>query len=407
MKRFIMIFTLFICMAGVYGADADYTAVSGGVRYQLIGTYSIDRLNLILTSELDDFTSNENKVVFPPAKNAVKLFRVIYNTVIPEQGNRPVEASGLLAVPDTSKGNYPMVSYQHGTVFSKNEVPSYPDQSMETRLMIAQFAGNGYIVIGADYIGKGVSPVSDTFMVKESIAQACLDMLIAAKAVLKNQNIKSDELFVSGWSQGSWNTMIFRNKLESLGIPVKAAATACTPSDVYLMLTSYINNPNKLDAAWLTGIFTLIINAYESYYDDMEGLSSVAIRPKYLQTARDFYNNKIGWTEASKVFPQTVAEFLQPEFAAHSSMISNRFFKRVHENGAYQWRYLTPSRYYYGKVDEVIRPYVAILPVEYQKTIGGASAEAVYAGDNANHRGTFIFGVLDQKKWFDRLLESK
>ncbi len=407
MKRFIMIFTLIICMASVYGADDDYTAVSSGVRYQLIGTYSVDRLNLILTSELNDFTSNENKLVFPPAKNAVKLYRVIYNTVIPEQGNRPVEASGLLAVPDTSKGNYPMVSYQHGTVFSKNEVPSYPDKSMETRLMIAQFAGNGYIVIGADYIGKGLSPVSDTFMVKESIAQACLDMLIAAKAVLKNQNIKSDELFVSGWSQGSWNTMIFRNKLESLGIPVKAAVTACTPSDVYLMLTSYINNPNKLDAAWLTGIFTLIINAYESYYDDMEGLSSVAIRPKYLQTARDFYNNKIGWAEASKVFPQTVAEFLQPEFAAQSSMISNRFFKRVHENGAYQWRYLTPSRYYYGKVDEVIRPYVAILPVEYQKIIGGASAEAVYAGDNANHRGTFIFGVLDQKKWFDKLLESK
>ncbi|MEI6424791.1 MAG: hypothetical protein WCP55_21420, partial [Lentisphaerota bacterium] len=66
MKRFIMIFTLIICMASVYGADDDYTAVSSGVRYQLIGTYSVDRLNLILTSELNDFTSNENKLVFPP-----------------------------------------------------------------------------------------------------------------------------------------------------------------------------------------------------------------------------------------------------------------------------------------------------------------------------------------------------
>ena len=48
-----------------------------------------------------------------------------------------------------------MISYQHGTVYGKQEVPSFPDQSPETQLMIAQFAGQGYIVIGADYFGMG------------------------------------------------------------------------------------------------------------------------------------------------------------------------------------------------------------------------------------------------------------
>jgi hypothetical protein len=66
----------------------------------------------------------------------------------------------------------------------------------------------------------------------------------------------------------------------------------------------------------------------------------------------------------------------------------------------------SPSRYYYGKADEAVPPYVATLPVDYTKNISGAAAEAVYAGDQADHRGTFLFGVLHQKEWFDSLLKK-
>ena len=173
------------------------------------------------------------------------------------------------------------------------------------------------------------------------------------------------------------------------------------------MLSSYLNNPNKLDVSWLVGIFALYINSYEQNYG-MMGLVSAAIRPEYQQTARDFFNNKIGWTEASKVFPQTVKEFLTPEFTSGSSFYANEFFKRTEADECYRWRYVTPTRFYYGQVDEVIRPYIGgTLPVEYQKMCGGANATAIDAGDNATHRNTFIYAVLDQKKWFDSLLVTK
>ena len=55
----------------------------------------------------------------------------------------------------------------------------------------------------------------------------------------------------------------------------------------------------------------------------------------------------------------------------------------------------------------MIPPYVGTLPVQYAETIGGAAAQAVYAGDNADHRGTFLFGVLDQKNFFDSLLQPQ
>ncbi|NCC50743.1 MAG: hypothetical protein EOM20_05945 [Spartobacteria bacterium] len=31
----------------------------------------------------------------------------------------------------------------------------------------------------------------------------------------------------------------------------------------------------------------------------------------------------------------------------------------------------------------------------------GAEATAHFAGDKADHRGAFVFGVRDQKEWFD------
>lgn len=400
MRRFILTLVALLVVLPLPVLAGPLPSVPSSVRYEHIGDYTVERLNKILTEELAAFSAF--KISYPPAKNAVRLYKVFYQTVIPEQGNKPTTASGLVAVPQVAQTALPVVSYQHGTVFTKTAVPSRPEESMETRLMIARFAGQGYVVIGADYVGKGESPEPDSYMVKDVTAQACLDMLFASRAVCADLGLAQGDLFLSGWSQGAWATMQFRHKLEELDIPVKAAATASTPSDLYLMLTRWINNPTSLDASWLLGTPILFINAYERYYD-LPGLSQAAIKEQYWQAAKDLYENRTDWEQAAKILPATVRELLRPEFAAQSSMGTSRFYRRLQDNQAYQWRYRTPSRYYYGKIDEVMPPYVATLPVDYARTAGGAPAEAVYAGDSADHRGTFLFGVLDQKDWFDSL----
>jgi len=400
MKRFVLALVVLLTGVSLPALAASLPPVQPSVRYEHIGDYTVERLNTILTKELAAFSTF--KISYPPAKNAVSLYKVLYETVIPELGNKPTTASGLIAVPQVAQKTLPVVSYQHGTVFTKTAVPSHPEESMETRLMIARFAGQGYIVIGADYVGKGESPEPDSYMVKDVTAQACLDMLFASRVVCSSLGCTPQGLFLSGWSQGAWATMQFRHKLEDLAIPVKAAATASTPSDLYLLLTRWLNNPTSLDASWLPGTPLLFLCAYEHYYE-LPGLSRAAIKEEYWQTAKDLYENKIDWEQASKKLPGTVREFLRPEFAAESSMGDSRFYRRLQDNQAYRWRYRTPSRYYYGKIDEVMPPYVATLPVDYTKAVGGAPAEAVYAGDSADHRGTFLFGVLDQKDWFDSL----
>ena len=397
MRQTTILAILFMILAfNAHGAE--YKAVATGVRYAHMGDYSVERLNSILSAEVAAFSSF--KVQYPQAVSAVSLYKVQYATVIPEQGNKPTLASGLVAVPQTAQKKLPVVSYQHGTVFTRTAVPSRPEESDEMRIVTARLGGNGYVVIAADYIGKGDSTEPDSYMVREGTVQACVDMLFAARAVLADLGIAEDGLYLSGWSQGAWSTQQFRHRLESLNIPVKAAATAATPADLYLLLTRWINNPTALDATWLAGSVILFTHSYAHYYD-MPGLPQTIIKPEYQAACRDFYENKIGWEQLQPQIPAKIADLLQKDAIAQSSVGMDAFFRRLRENQAFMWRSVTPCRYYYGKVDEVMPPYVATLAVGYTEAAGGAKAEAVYAGDVADHRGAFLFGVKDQKDFFD------
>ena len=70
-------------------------------------------------------------------------------------------------------------------MFGKKDVPSYSflrddknryAATYETRLMVAQFAGNGYVVIAADYFGLGDSVESESYLVYANHERACMDM---------------------------------------------------------------------------------------------------------------------------------------------------------------------------------------------------------------------------------------
>jgi hypothetical protein len=60
-------------------------SISNAVYYELIGRYDIARLNHILNVEIPAATGTKENYL--PAKNAVKLYRITYPSVIPEQNN--------------------------------------------------------------------------------------------------------------------------------------------------------------------------------------------------------------------------------------------------------------------------------------------------------------------------------
>jgi pimeloyl-ACP methyl ester carboxylesterase len=382
--------------ASAQTAAARAVSVTSGVRYELIGRWDVARLNRILTTDTPKFFGID--VVFTPARNAVRLYRITYNSVVPEMGNKPIVATGLLAVPDTAETRFPLVSYQHGTVYGKQEVPSFPEQSPETQLMIAQFAGQGYLVIGADYFGMGTSGEPEGYMVKASHQQATYDMLVASRAVLDHMKLAAPKLFISGWSQGGFVTMAFLEKLEQLDVPVAAAATASAPLDVMAALNGYLSFPRKNDAKWLSSLFILSSFAFEKYYQ-VPGLARAVLTDESYEISRKAYERQP--FDPADV-PTDLHKLVRPEYFDAKFFAGSIYGRLLADAQAYRWVIKNPVRNYFGDADEAITPGVGQLAMTYQRAMGSGNTtvEAISTG-NTGHRGTYATAVPAWKRWFD------
>lgn len=388
-----------VAVADSVAADVVPANVAPGVSYERIGHWDVDRLNKILTVDTPAFAGIP--VHYTPARTGVTLYRVTYPSVIPERGNRPTIASGLVAVPDaadTAPGGagMPLVSYQHGTVYGKQEVPSFPDQSPETELMIAQFAGQGYALVGADYFGLGLSTEPEGYMVTASHQQATYDMLVAAKAVLGQLEVTPSDLFLAGWSQGGFVTLALLERLETLGIPVRAAATASAPLDMFGALNGFLNFPRKIDASWIGTLFILSSFSFENYYG-MPGLAHAVLRDEAYDVARRLYERQP--LTAAEV-PTDLHALVRPEYFNPEFFTASAFGRLCLQTEVFRTVTKTPVRTYYGGVDEVITPGFGQMAMTYQKAMGNDLVEAVPTGETS-HRGTFATAVPQWKAWFD------
>ncbi len=377
-------------------ADGD-TAVPTGVSYSLIERWDAAKLNHILTIDAPKFFGIS--VTFTPAKTGVALYRVHYPSVVPEQGNRPIRASGLVAVPDAAGSRFPMLSYQHGTVYQKNQVPSVPAESAETQLILAQFAGQGYIVTGADYFGMGSSKEPEGYLVKASHQQATVDMLDAARAVLASFRIEPTKLFLGGWSQGGFATMALLERLEAEGRTVDGAATASGPLDGFAAFSGFLDFPRKIDASWLSIIFILSAFSYENYYGE-PGLARSFIRDRYYDAARKVYTRE-GFDRSA--LPTTVKDLVRPDYLDPRYFAASAYGRLVRERlHAYRWVIRSPVRNYYGESDEVVTPGLGRIAMTFQEAMGsGNKAVTAISTGNTDHRGTFMTAVPQWKSWFD------
>jgi dienelactone hydrolase len=372
--------------------------VTSGVSYEFIGRWDTDKLNHILTVKAPAFFGTSIK--YSPARNAVRLYRVTYASVVPERGNKPTVATGLLAIPDTAATTFPMFSYQHGTVYGKEQVPSFPDQSPETQLALAQFAGQGYVVIGADYFGLGHSSEPEGYLVKGSHQQATYDMLMASCAVLEHMKFSTSKLFLGGWSQGGFVTMAFLEKLESAGLAVAGAATASAPVDVFLGLNGFLNFPRPNDASWVSTLFILSAFSFENYYG-VPGLARSLINDASYDLARKLYDKRP--VDIAQI-PTDLHKFIRADYFDPQFFAASAYGRLLAEKtNAYRWIIRSHVRNYYGEADEVISAGLGQLAMTYQRAIGSGNTqvEAVSTGAT-NHRGTYATAVALWKVWFDR-----
>ena len=439
-----------------------------GAHYQYLGEVSATQLNDVLGPEAkafyeetttDPYTGQDpasywaayKEPAFVAAIYGVDLYRVAYNSTIPEQNNRPTLAYGLVAIPQSGTETLKLMSYQHGTLVGKGETPSQSFNWMlnptgspydalnaahnlyaaayETRLNVAQFGGLGYAVMAADYFGVGNSLENDGYISKASQQQACLDMYYASMKLLEAKGHPVSDLYLGGWSQGGLVTVDFLEKLQSEGISVTKAATASAPANVKLTSDLWYFHPrpftppppeqvNTPDAIWLNVVGELSnfsVPGYAEKYGSplqMLGVNYEVSRAMYMRQydALSFVPPVLGGTGitvhraglADAVLPYKLSEVIAPEYANNQALYAQTDYATLlAAQGAGSSELLTtPLGMYYGSQDEVI-PVEAGVDVDVVQKRDFQNPQIWAVGVNAaNHRGTFLASVAGELEWF-------
>lgn len=144
---------------------------------------------------------------------SVEAYRVRYLTL--DAQGRQILASGLVALPLKPAGAlFPLVSYQHGTIFQDAEAPSNAIAASEPPFIMASL---GAIVIAADYVGYGVSKgAPHPYLHSSATASAVLDLLTAVRSQLPRYGINENgQLFLVGYSEGGYATMAAHRTMQS------------------------------------------------------------------------------------------------------------------------------------------------------------------------------------------------
>lgn len=402
------------------------TIVDSSVSYERMGHYTKEQLNTLL---VDAYNNNMN--YYPSqnpnldakidpnkfgATNGVTLYKLFYNIKVPETG-AVEKVSGLVAVPDGIGASASLVSYQHGTVLDSVTVPSnviktdasgaiqWRDAS--TLVNVVRFAGNGYILSAADYLGKGVSTTQEAYAVKGTTNQTNLDMLQATSKVLNNLNIAPDKLFLTGQSQGGLNTQWLTQALESMSVPITASAAMTPFNDLVASFQAWTSadrltpNNGHDPVPWLPPTIAIALSSYQKYYN-INGLVDTAIKSEYLAQIKQYLSNEnyYDWNKATNanwpitsggsVAGITAKEMLVSGFSnSYTSPQVSQFFQQLRANSAYDWNYTTPIKFYYGTADEVLPVNVVTKPL----VLGGPLVSSQVAL-NATHMGTFLYSLF-------------
>jgi hypothetical protein len=345
------------------------------------------------------------------ARNDVILRRIVTTTKLPSTGEK-VDVTGLLAVPVGASGKLPIVSWQHGTILSFDQVPSNLTKlsnadyalsdaadSLETLFNIHRFASHGFGVIAADYVGKGPlrNGRGEGYAAKEVTVQTCTDVLNAGLSALREQNLEPAGLFLHGWSQGALNTQWLHQALRANGVAIEATMVASPFNDLSEAWSFWAGResfplPAGVESypempAWISLCMIIALGSYELEYG-LNGLLESAIRPEYRTLARKYWNDYATDFDTSKPFPSGSTLHVDGFFDSYTDDRNSAFLRHLAANRASYWHYDSPIRFCYGLADEAVHPAMVAHPL----SAGGKLVTGVEV-KNASHRATFLAGL--------------
>lgn len=296
---------------------------------------------LTLIGQSNIFPSQASLLV----KYGVKAVKIEYKTV--DLNNEGITASGLILIPVTSN-QVPVLSFQHGTIFTEAAAPSHYQSDFTDMLTI--MASTGYAILVPDYLGYGSSSqIAHPYEHRSSLATACRDMIRAGYEyfiVSPGTNLSS-KLFLAGYSEGGFATMSLFKMLQEENSTELAVSGVSVGAGAYnkTQFAKHITAQNA--PSTYINYFLWVMLTYNSIYADLQRPVSHYINSPWAEEIET--NGPFAEVESnpSVLFQANFVESISNETDA-------AFFAALADNDCFDWKPLSPLLMVHGTADELV-----------------------------------------------------
>lgn len=283
----------------------------------------------------------------PLIQFGISVYKVEYHTT--NSDGQAIQASGALLIPNTPNAT-PMLSFQHGTITSDQQAPSYYKSGNDSYMIGSLFAASGYIMVLPDYIGYGDSKnVPHPYEHRESLATASLDLLRASREFLVQEKVKWDErLFITGYSEGGFATMALQKKLEEdFPAEFNLVASSCGAGayDKPAFMRQLINERTSGDAS-ANRLYIWVLQTYNRIYGLNRPMSYYFKAPYAAQIEAQGTEARLN-VSINQTFTDTFKK-------AVNEGTDQAFIEAVQDNDVHNWKPTVPTQLYHGTADNLV-----------------------------------------------------
>lgn len=307
-----------------------------------------------------------------------------------------IMASGLYFVPRGVTTPMPEVVYHHGTRIQKGRESKIDGESY----ICLGLAVDGYLVLKPDYIGLGYGEKFHLYQQYQSLGQASVDFLFAARELNDSLGIKGNkQLFLTGYSEGGY-AAIASNKLiqekYSKDFTVTAAAGNSGAYDMggvqsEVMFKKY-SNPHYLP---------YILRGINEVYKIVPDISKIYKSPFDTIIPKAFASGKrLG--DIDKMLPEVPKDMIldtfvelfktNPDFAVN---------KALRDNSLCYWKPENPVQLCYCNGDEQVTYKNSIVARDGMKKLGAKHVTLRNGGRKYGHYKCAMFASMYTKLYFD------
>ena len=339
--------------------------------------------------------------------NDVTFYSVTYKT-LDVKGNETT-ASGAFYLPMTdSCNNFPLIAYDHGTIFDKTAVPS------TGRLNNAgyAYAGFGYLVSMPDYLGLGKNAGVHPYMHAPTEATATIDLIRALRDFIDLDSVKQQEngqVFICGYSQGGHAAMATHKYIQDNRLKDEFKVVASAPlSGAFDLSKTQIDFMIDEDATYYASEFVpYILGSYQLAYGNVyKNYEDLYDYPYDSLVAAYLVENHKAW-EWSENIPDNFYDFMQDSVLenvkADTTKETHPINVNLKANDVYNWKPEEPVRMVYCGMDSMVTPLNSLVAEKQMILLGAKDVKAIEIDPTKDHNGCYFPALFYAINWFDTM----